>query len=86
MSEKRELKICNGPVSTVTFNQMGTMLAAGDATSQIALMKIKPGMEVVSLLQGHKDIVNSCVFSSEEAKRMVSVSQDKTMRIWDVTM
>ena len=61
------------------------MIAAGDANSQIALLKVKPGMEVASLLQGHKDIVNTCVFSSEESKKMVSVSQDKTMRIWDVS-
>ena len=46
MSEKRELKICNGPVSTVAFNQTGSLIAAGDANSQIALMKIKPGMEI----------------------------------------
>ena len=50
VSEKRELKICNGPVSTVAFNQTGSLIAAGDASSQIAMLKIKPGMEISYLL------------------------------------
>ena len=50
MSEKREHRLCNGPVSTVAFNQVGSMFAAGDAHHQINLLKLKPGLEVISQL------------------------------------
>ena len=29
-------------------------------------------------------MINACVFSSEETRKLISISQDYTMRIWDV--
>ena len=84
VNEKKEVRLSNGPVSCVSFNQAGSIIAAGDCNSQINLIRLKPGMEVLSKLQGHQDIVNTCVFSSEESRKMISVSQDRTTRIWDI--
>ena len=84
-SEYKSVKVSNGPVSCLNFNTTGELMAAGDNASQIALIKIKPDLQIVEKLQGHKDIVNHCVFASEESKRLVSISQDHTMRIWDIS-
>lgn len=82
--DTKQVKVSNSPVSTLTFNQMGSIVAAGDSSSQISLIKIKPNFEVQSRLQGHQGMINACVFSSDEARKLVSISQDHTMRIWDV--
>jgi len=60
-------------------------LAAGDNNNQINVIQIKPALASMYTLQGHQDCVNHCVFASDELKRLVSISQDHTMRIWDLT-
>jgi len=82
--ECKTIKVSNGPVSSLAFDNAGTMIAAGDSNSQINMIRIKPGMEVAFKLQGHQDIINTCVFTSAESGKMISVSQDRSMRIWDL--
>lgn len=35
-------------------------------------------------LQGHTDMINTCVFSSESVRVLISVGQDRSLRIWDL--
>ena len=85
LKECKVFHIPQGPISSMTFNASGQILAAADGSYQINLIKLKPQMEVSARLLGHRDIVNTCVFSSEENKKMVSVSMDRSMKIWDVS-
>jgi WD40 repeat protein len=54
----KEIRISTGPVSCLQFNTIGSVIAAGDSNSQINLVKVKPGLEIATRLQGHQDIVN----------------------------
>ena len=41
-------------------------------------------MSIHANFQGHTDIVNNLVFSAEESRKMISISQDRSMRVWDI--
>ena len=60
------------------------MLAAACALHQINLLSVQNSLQVIGKLQGHSDIINTCVFTTEERKMLISVSQDRTLRIWDM--
>ena len=66
------------------FNGSGSILAVADSLYQINLLSVKNSLQMIGKLQGHSDVISTCVFTSEERRQMISVAMDRTLRIWDL--
>ncbi|MDQ6662350.1 MAG: WD40 repeat domain-containing protein, partial [Chloroflexota bacterium] len=72
-----------GNILSVAFSPQGKLLAAGTAaTGEIWLYDAIEGIPL-RVCHGHTDSVWSVVFSADE-QRLISSSDDQTIRIWDV--
>jgi WD40 repeat protein len=73
-------------VNSVAFSPDGKILAAGDSefmkASDIRLYDVRTG-EIKSTLTGHSDSVSSVAFSAD-GQWVMSGSDDKTIRLWDI--
>lgn len=79
-----QTRASQGFISTLAFNTGGSVLAAADSLYQINLLSVKNSLQHLSKLQGHTDMINTCVFSSEDKRVLISVGQDRSLRIWDL--
>ena len=84
-TDTKYVNLGRGSVSCVSMSQNGKYIAAGDPKNQIALIDVGKSLTQKFKLQGHKDNINACKFGSNEKNQLVSVSSDRTIRIWDVT-
>ena len=71
-----------GEVNSVAFSPDGRTLAA-DSGNTVILWDVASGREVRQL-RGHKHVVQSVAFSPD-GRFLASVSEDKTVRLWDVS-
>jgi len=70
------------PVVSMQYGPAGDVIAAGDSSGRIHLICTQTGAKFFCL-EGHSDFVR-CVQFSTDAKQLVSGSDDKTVRLWDV--
>ena len=83
--EEKTAKASYTSVTCLEFNMNGQLLAAGDMSSEITLLETKNTLHMKRKLQGHSDRVNNCKFTSTERNKLISVSSDRTLKIWDVS-
>lgn len=72
-----------GSVSAVDFSQQGTWIASEAAGGDIRIWDAQNGNALHKTIRGHKKHVSSVAFSRDE-KRLVSGSDDLTVKIWSV--
>ncbi|MEI6286701.1 MAG: RING finger protein [Bacillota bacterium] len=60
----------------------GALIAVGQANGSIKIIDADSG-EIVETLTGHSELVRSVAFS-EDGKRLVSGSDDKTVKVWNL--
>jgi len=70
------------PVVSMQYGPAGDVIAAGDSSGRIHLICAQTGAKFLCL-EGHCDFVR-CVQFSTDAKQLVSGSDDRTVRLWDV--
>ena len=71
-----------GPVTSVAFNRMGTLVASGGMDKTIRIWNPFFGKHLKTF-KGHKDRVNSVSFSPD-GKTLASGSADGTILLWDI--
>ena len=71
-----------GPVTSVAFNQWGTLVASGGMDKTIRIWNPFLGKHLKTL-RGHKGAVNSVSFSPD-GKTLASGSADGTILLWDI--
>ena len=81
--EDKSTKASYAAITCLEYNSNGCLLAAGDMNSEITLLE-KNTLHNKRKLQGHSDRVNNCKFTSAEKNRLISVSADRTLKIWEV--
>eukprot|EP00939_MAST-03C_sp_MAST-3C-sp1_P005296 g5296.t1 len=62
----------------------GKLIVCGDGSS-VKIMQVEASGAVLRTLKGHDDVVTANAFSAFDALRVASVSNDKSLRIWDLT-
>ena len=70
-------------VTSVTFREDGKLLASGDINGIIRVYDLET-RSVLRTLVGHKNAVRDLKFSYEK-NRLISCSDDNTVKYWDVT-
>lgn len=68
---------------SVAFSPNGELIAIGDAQSEIRVLRVSDGQQVLAC-RGHTNWVVSIVFSSD-GKTIFSSSDDSTIRMWAVS-
>ena len=64
---------------------MGSVVAAADNLNQINLISVNmSGISNIGLLQGHRGMISTLVFTSEARRQLISVGQDSSLKIWDL--
>lgn len=71
-------------VTCLEYNSNGNLLAAGDMNSEITILEARDTLRTRRKLQGHTDRVNNCKFTSAERNQLISVSSDRTLKVWAV--
>jgi WD40 repeat protein len=71
------------PVSAVAFSPDGTLVAAADLNRSVRLWYADYPQEATGPLAGHTDAVRSVEFSAD-GSRLVTGSNDGTVRMWDL--
>ncbi|KAJ4864716.1 WD domain, g-beta repeat domain-containing protein [Trichoderma breve] len=71
------------PVYAVDFSRQGTWIASGGKGGDIKIWDARHDNAIQRTLQGHEGDVKSVTFSRDE-KRLVSGSDDLTVKIWSV--
>jgi WD40 repeat protein len=69
-------------ITDLALNTDGSILAAGFGDGSIHLFDTFQGLEV-KVLSGHTDVVEGVSFN-QGSEKLISVSRDGTMRIWEV--
>ncbi len=59
-------------------------LLSGSRDKTVLLWNVQTG-ELVSQFVGHENWIRDCLFHPTSGKHIVTVSDDKTLRIWDIT-
>ena len=72
-----------GAVYSVSFSHDGHLLVAGVNSGEVQIWDVMTGQLVGEPYRGHKDMVGCAAFSLDN-RRIISSSDDKTVRIWDV--
>jgi WD40 repeat protein len=70
-------------VTSVCYNQTGTLIAAGYNDSRIGIWDLATG-NLVRTFVGHTGVVTSVCFSPDGTK-IASASKDNTIKIWEIT-
>ena len=70
--------------ATVALNNNGTKLVSITPNNSIVVSDIGTA-NIMNVLSGHKDFVNSICFNSDETL-ILSASNDKTVRLWDISL
>ncbi len=82
VSLKHTLTGHKGPVTSVAFNRMGTLVASGGMDKTIRIWNPFIGKHLKTL-KGHKGAVNSVSFSPD-GNTLASGSADGTILLWDI--
>lgn len=71
------------PITSLAYNQDGTLLATGDIKGIVKVWNIERG-ELITTLVGHGALINNIRFSWDN-KKLATGSWDKTVRLWNAT-
>ncbi|MBM4046816.1 MAG: hypothetical protein FJ279_17045 [Planctomycetes bacterium] len=87
-AEKMTLRGHRGAVNSIAFAPDGRSLASGaglrtESDNTVRLWDVETGKERARL-KGHDGPVNSVAFSLADGNRMVTGSDDKTLRLWNL--
>lgn len=70
------------PITSLAYNAEGNLLAFGTFAKVVIIRDLATGEERV--LRGHTGSVTRVLFHPTDANRLVSVSDDGTLRVWNV--
>ena len=70
-----------GPISTVSWNRDGKLLASAAQDRKVRIWDVKSG-ETIATLEGHKSAVSDVAWSPD-GRVLATASYDNTVRFWD---
>lgn len=79
-----DLKGHESSVTFTAFNRAGDIFASGSDDNTIKLWNISDQKNYLTL-KGHSDEIKYISFSAPSKNRLISISKDNTVRIWDLT-
>jgi pre-mRNA-processing factor 19 len=65
------------------FDWTGTYLAVGSASGQVAVLHVKKWVQV-ALLEAHEGAVTGLAWCANDARRLCSVSADRTLKVYTI--
>ncbi|MBD3354284.1 MAG: hypothetical protein GF364_22570, partial [Candidatus Lokiarchaeota archaeon] len=70
-------------VGAVAFTPDGQVLASGDWSGNIQLLRVAGGRRLLRELRGHQDTVRGLAFTPD-GRKLISGGDDNTIRVWDI--
>lgn len=72
------------PISALSWNAQGNLLAVAGTDNQMALINTRPSLSLGRKFSGHSDCITALHFS-HATKHLISGSADRTVRVWDIS-